>query len=59
LDANGTLMNSGSNPHDSAGNTYERRSYIGTSTGYIIFKFAVEYPIYFPSGYITIEIVPA
>ena len=59
LNSNGTLMNSGTNSHDSAGNVYERTSYIDTSTGYIIFKFTAGYSGLLPTGYFTIEIVPA
>lgn len=58
LNSNGTLMNSGTNPHDSAGNVYERTSYIDTSTGYILFKFNEGYSGLFPSGYFTVEVVP-
>ena len=58
LNANGKLMNSGTNTHDSAGDVFERRAYMDTSTGYIIFKFDAEYYGLFPSGYFTIEIVP-
>ena len=58
LNSNGTLMNSGTNSHDSAGNVHERTAYIDTSTGYIIFKFNQGYSGLFPSGYFTIEVVP-
>ncbi|MBO5077043.1 MAG: hypothetical protein J5584_05560 [Clostridia bacterium] len=57
LNANGTLWNSGTNTHDSAGDVFERTSYIDTSTGYLIFKFNAGYSGLFPSGYFTIEIV--